>query len=152
MRIALAAVVLSLALVPVAAAKPAPIVPVYQQAQMKQILASFGFQDLAYIPTKAPAHYVYSANVVNSSSNLVTLANGGNYVYFTVKFLNGKLGACGNGSKLALTIAGDKVYSKNALVWLCLKAPSGKIVKVSANGTGLSREDLGLLITSAKHS
>jgi hypothetical protein len=152
MRIALAAVVLSLVLVPMAAAKPAPLVPLQQQTQMKAILSSFGYQDLAYIPTKAPVHYVYSANVVNSTSNLITLADGDSYVYFTVKYLNGKLSACDKGSKVALKIAGDKVYSKNADVWICLKAPSGKIVKVMGTGTGISREDLGLMIASAKFS
>ncbi|HWB21490.1 MAG TPA: hypothetical protein VG652_01225 [Gaiellaceae bacterium] len=152
MRTALAAIVLALALAPAAAAKSAPLVPLQQQTQMKAILASFGYQDLAYIPTKAPVHYIYSANVVNSTQNLITLADGGNFVYFTVQFLNNKLSACSKGSQVALTVAGDKMYSKSGDVWFCLKAPGGKIVKVVGHGPGLSREDIGVMLASAKHA
>jgi hypothetical protein len=151
MRATLAAVVLALALVPAAAAASAPLVPTSQRAEMKQILASFGYQDLEYVPTKAPVHYVYSANVVNSTSNLITLADGNNFVYFTVQFFNNKLSKCSKGSQVAVKIAGDKVYSNGTVVWLCLKAPGGKIVKVVGKGSGLSREDLGTMVASAKH-
>jgi hypothetical protein len=152
MRIALAAFVLALALAPVAAGAKAPLVPLQQQNEMKQILASFGFQDLAYVPTKAPADYIYNANVVNSTENLITLADGANYSYFTVRFFSGKLSNCNKGSQVKITVAGVSIFSKGAAVWRCLKAPGGKIVKVGATGAGLSRQDLGTVIASAKHS
>ena len=151
MRIALAASVLALGLAPAAAGASAPLVPVQQQAQMKNILSSFGFQDLEYVPTKAPAHYIYSANVVNSTENLITLADGANYSYFTAQFFSGKLSSCNKGSQIKLTVAGVTVFSKGAAVWRCLKAPSGKVVKLGATGPGLSRQDLGTVIASAKH-
>jgi hypothetical protein len=152
MRVAFAAIVLALALAPVAAGASAPLVPLQQQTQMKDILASFGFQDLGYVPTKAPAHYTYNANVVNSTENLITLADGANYSYFSVQFFKGKLGSCSKGSQVKITVAGVTVFSKGANVWRCLKAPGGKIVKVGGSGTGLSREDLGTMIASAKHA
>ena len=152
MRIVLAAFVLALALAPVATGAAAPLVPLQQQAQMKSILSSFGFQDLEYIPTKAPTHYVYNANVVNSTENLITLADGSNYSYFTVQFFNGQLGNCDKGSQVKLTVAGVTIFSKGAAVWRCLKAPGGKVVKVGATGPGLSRQDLGTVIASAKHA
>jgi hypothetical protein len=155
MRIALAAFVFALALAPVAsgAKAPAPLVPLQQQAQMKSILSSFGFQDLEYIPTKAPAHYAYDANVVNSNENLITLADGGSYTYFTVQFFKSKLSSCDKGSQVKITVSGVTIFSsKGGAVWRCLKAPSGKVVKVGATGTGLSREDLGTVVASAKHA
>jgi len=152
MRIALAAFVLALALAPIAAGASAPLVPLQQQAQMKNILASFGFQDLEYVPTKAPAHYIYNANVVNSTENLITLADGGTYSYFTVSFFKGNLSSCDKGSQVKITVEGVTIFSKGAAVWRCLKAPGGKVVKVGATGTGLSREDLGTVIASAKHA
>jgi hypothetical protein len=153
MRIALAAIVLALALAPVAAGAKAPLVPLQQQAQMKSILSSFGFQDLAYIPTKAPAHYAYDANVVNKNENLITLADGATYTYFTVQVFNSKLSSCNKGSQVKITVAGVTIFSSKAgAVWRCLKAPGGKVVKVGATGTGLSREDLGTVIASAKHA
>lgn len=152
MRIALVAFVLALTLAPVAAGASAPLVPLSQQTEMKNILASFGYQDLEYVPTKAPAHYIYNANVVNSTENLITLANASNFAYFSVKFFKGTLNSCSKGSQLKLTIAGVTIFSKGAAVWRCLKAPSGKIVQVGGTGAGLSREDLGTMIASAKHA
>jgi hypothetical protein len=149
---ALAAFVLALVLAPIAAGASAPLVPLEQQAQMKNILSSFGFQDLEYIPTKGPAHYTYNANVVNSTENLITLADGGDYSYFTVKFFNGKLSGCNKGSQIKITVAGVTIYSTGADVWRCLTAPGGKVVKVGGSGTGLSRQDLGTMIASAKHA
>jgi hypothetical protein len=152
MRIALAAFVFALALAPVAAGAKGPLVPLQQQAQMKSILSSFGFQDLEYIPTKAPAHYAYDANVVNSTENLITLADGGSYTYFTVQFFKSKLSSCSTGSQVKISVAGVTIFSKGGAVWRCLKAPGGKVVKVGATGAGLSREDLGTVIASAKHA
>jgi uncharacterized protein (DUF486 family) len=152
MRIAIIAFVLALALAPVAAGDAGPLVPLEQQAQMKTILASFGFQDLEYVPTKAPAHYIYNANVVNSTENLITLADGGIFTYFTVQFFNGKLNSCSKGSQVKITVAGVTIFSRGAAVWRCLQAPGGKVVKVGGTGTGLSREDLGTMIASAKHA
>ncbi len=152
MRITLLSAVLALALAPVATGAAAPLVPLQQQAQMKSILSSFGFQDLEYIPTKAPAHYIYNGNVVNTTENLITLANNGNFSYFSVQYFNGTLSSCSKGSQIKLSVAGVTIFSKGAAVWRCLKAPSGKIVKVGGTGTGLSREDLGTMIASAKHA
>src|SRR5471032_210417 len=116
MRIALAALVFALALAPVAAGAKAPLVPLQQQAQMKSILASFSFQDLEYVPTKAPAHYTYNANVVNSTQNLITLADGNSYSYFTVQFFKGKLSDCDKGSQVKITVAGVTIFSKGGAV------------------------------------
>jgi hypothetical protein len=153
MRTALAAIVLVLVIAPAAAAKnAAPLVPVQQQSQMKQILASFGFDDLEYIPTAAPPHYIYSSNVVNTTSNLITLADGANYAYFTVEYFKAGLGSCSKTSQVKLTIDGVTIYSKGADVWRCLKSPAGKVVKVTGKGDGLSRADLGTMIASAKYA
>ncbi len=119
---------------------------------MQAVLAGFGFEALAYVPMKAPPHYTYQSNVVNSSQNLITLGNGPALAYFSVKFLNGKLSSCNKGSQITLTIAGVKVFSNGANVWRCLKAPGGQIVKVNATGAGLSRQDLGTVIASAERA
>ena len=97
MKIAFAAFLLALVLSPAAAAA-GPIVPVQQQAEMHQILGGFGFDALGYMPTKSPAKYSYQSNIVNSSGNLIVLANGNSPVDFTVKFLNDKLSNCGTSS------------------------------------------------------
>ena len=153
MRTTFAALALALVLAPVAAAaKATPLVPVEQPGQMKRILSSFGYADLEYIPTKGPAKYTYSANVVNSTSNLITLQDGASYVYFTVQFFNNKLSSCNNGSQIKLTVAGVTIFSKGTDVWRCLTAPSGHVVKVIGHGPGLSRQDLGTMIASAKHA
>jgi hypothetical protein len=150
MKIAFVATVLALALAPAAGAKPAPLVPLEQQAQMKQVLSSFGFNDLAYVPTKAPADYTYESNVVNSTQNLITLQDGSAVTYFTAQFFTGKLSNCGKGSQVKLTVAGSTVYSKGTNVWRCVSGTGGKVVKINGSGLGLSREDLGTMIASAK--
>lgn len=152
MRTLFVAVVLALALAPVAGATAAPLVPLEQQSQMKQILSSFGFDDLAYVPTKGPADYTYQSNVVNSTQNLITLQDGTAVTYFTAKFFKGKLNTCGKGSQVKLTVAGTTVYSKGADVWRCVSATGGKVVKIDGTGAGLSREDLGTMIASAKRA
>jgi hypothetical protein len=149
MRGALAAIVLALALVPVAAAASAPLVPLEQQSQMKEILSSFKFDALEYVPTKGPAHYTYESNVVNTTENLITLQDGAASAYFTAQFFNGSLSNCGKGSQVTLKIAGTTVYSKGINVWRCLKSGS-KVVKLNSSGTGLSREDLGTMVATAK--
>ena len=151
MRTVFVAIVLALTLAPMAGAKSAPLVPLEQQSQMKQILSSFGFDDLAYVPTKAPANYTYQSNVVNSTQNLISLQDGAAVTYFSAQFFSGKLNNCGKGSQVKLTIAGTTVYSKGANVWRCVGATGGKVVKINGTGPGLSREDLGTMIASAKH-
>ena len=117
---------------------------------MKQILSSFGFQALDYVPTKAPAHYSYTSNVVNSTENLITLQDGAAVTYFSAQFFKGSLDNCNKGSQVTLTIAGTKVYSKGINVWRCVKANGGKVVKLNSSGTAVSREDLGTMIATAK--
>jgi hypothetical protein len=148
MRIALAAIVVALALAPVAAAA-APLVPLEQQAQMKSILSSFNFAALEYVPTKGPAHYTYASNVVNSTENLITLQDGSAVAYFTAQFFKGSLSNCGKGAQVTLKVDGVTVYSKGINVWRCLKA-GAKVVKLNSSGTALSREDLGTMIATAK--
>ena len=136
-------------LVPVAAAA-SPFVPLEQQTQMKGILEQFGFQALAYVPTKAPPHYTYLSNVVSGGSNRITLANGPNQAYLTVTSLNGKLSACNKGSQLKLALGSVTVYSKGGDVWRCVTAPGGSVVKLDGSGHGLSRADIATIVVSAK--
>lgn len=142
-----AALVLGLA--PVAAAASPPLVPLDQQAQIKRVLGQFGLGALAIVPRRAPSKYTFQATAMNSTQNVISFQKGSFVAYFTITFLNAKLDKCDQGATLILKVDGVLLYSKGYVVWRCISV-GRKAVKMTAQGGGISREDLGTIVASAR--
>jgi hypothetical protein len=153
----LAAFVLLLALAGSAQASGG-VVPASQQQQIKLLLAQFDAGDLAYVPSKAPKGYVVGTTSAGPSGLGLTLVDvkyvdsthsGGHAILFASGAFTGKAGTCSKGSRKTLRIQGKTVYWNGGdVTWRCLRAPSGRVVKVSVASIALSRSELGLVTAS----
>jgi hypothetical protein len=157
----LAAVVLLLALAPSALAAT-PAVTADQQQQMKTVLGMLGADDLAYVPSLVPPHYVETTSQTSGTQITLTFTNSkcsatsakanASALNFSAQPYKHKLASCANGSNAVTKFQGKTIYVKaQDVVWRCVRAPSGHLVVVFANSPTLGYSELVRIVASAVH-
>jgi hypothetical protein len=133
------------------AAEPKPLVPSFIQ---KLVRAKAGA--LAYVPTRSPIGYRYSAYKWNGRALTIKLADwrfpvdGRHSVTVTAQRHGGTLASCGYGREKTLQMGGNKVYWNGELAWRCVRGANGRLFKLAASGPNLPDVALGRVMASVK--
>jgi hypothetical protein len=128
-----------------ALAAPAPLVPPFIQATVKQ---KAGAQ--AYVPTRAPFRYTYLSYTWNARDRILVVrlvdrryANrAAHTVFFSVHRFSGD---CAVGNQKSYQVDGNKTYSDADVAWRCLPG-----VKILASSPNLPTVALAQVVASAK--
>jgi hypothetical protein len=135
------------------AAEPKLLVPPFIQ---KLVRAKAG--SLAYVPTRSPLGYRYSAYRWNGRVLTIRLADrrfpvdGRHSIAVTARRFPGALASCGNGRDKTLQMGGNKVYWDGEVAWRCIRGANGRIVRVAASGPNLPDVALGRVVASGKRA
>jgi hypothetical protein len=141
----------AVAAAPASAAKPTPLVPPFIQ---KLVRAKAGA--LAYVPTRSPIGYRYSAFRWNGRALTIKLADrrfpvdGRHSITVLAQRFDGPLASCGDGREKTLQMGGNKVYWDGRLAWRCVRGANGRLLKISASGPNLPDVALGRVMASVK--
>lgn len=136
-----------------ASAEPKELVPPFIQNLVRAKAGS-----LAYIPTRSPLGYRYSAYRWNGRVLTVKLADrrfpvdGQHSIAVTAQRYAGTLASCGNGREKTLQMGGNKVYWDGALAWRCVRGSNGRLVRLAASGPNLPDVALGRVVASGKRA
>jgi hypothetical protein len=149
-------VLLLAAAVPAQAA--APFVPASTKSELRSLLEQFDAQDLAYVPTRGPAHYLFIGFTANQTSTNFRLADSRfpasgptqRSIFISVDPYHGKLAGCIRGYKRTQRVGGNMIYLRGYTAWRCLRAPSKRLVRIFAESTFVSGKELGLTVGSFK--
>jgi len=146
------AAVVAAALLPasVSAAKSKPVVPPFIQQ-----LARAKAGALAYLPTRVPIGYRYTAYRWSGRVLTITLADrrfpvdGRHSIRFTAQRFGATFASCGDGREKSLQMGGNKVYWDGEVAWRCIRGRNGRLVRVAASGPNLPDVALGRVVASA---
>jgi hypothetical protein len=140
------------------AASAAFVIPASVVAQDRFLISQIGGpSDFFRLPTWAPPRYIESNSGVGTTYVDVVLADKRalakkgtdplkHSLEFTSELVDGSIGHC----RATKPTPGIVVPTTGSPVWRCLHGKSGRVVRVSAYGPGLSRAMLLRVVDSAK--
>jgi hypothetical protein len=149
----LPAAVAAFAVAAAAAAAAVPAVPPFVQH-----LSAAKAGPLAYVPTRLPFRYRYTAYRWNAAARILSFRfddgrfprNGRHLLWFTSERFGGTLASCGDGRQKTLQLDGNRVYWNGQVAWRCLRGADGRPVKLLAAGPNLPDVALGIVVSSGK--
>jgi hypothetical protein len=163
LRVAFLAILAALILVPTALSATTGSASFVSPSDRAHVVAAVHFlnaPELAYLPTKGPAHYKLLTQDESPSSIILTFADIryaidgheaelAHRLVYTVARYGGKLSKCGYGG---FTVAGKTVYWNGHIrtASTCVKAKNGAHLKITANGPFLTKAQLGSVIASSQ--
>jgi hypothetical protein len=136
-----------------ASAESKPLVPPFIQGLVRAKAGS-----LAYVPTRSPLGYRYSAYRWNGRVLTIKLADrrfpvdGRHSIAVTARSFAGTLARCGDGREKTLQMGGNKVYWDGQLAWRCVSGSNGRVVRLAAAGPNLPDVALGRVVASGKRA
>jgi hypothetical protein len=136
-----------------ASAERKPLVPPFIESLIRAKAGS-----LAYVPTRSPLGYRYSAYRWSGQVLTIRLADrrfpvdGRHSIAVTAQRFGGTLASCGNGRERTLQMGGNKVYWDGAVAWRCIRGPTGRVVRIAASGPNLPDVALGRVVASGKRA
>ena len=110
--------------------------------QLKAILTRYGYAELAFAPTRAPAHYVCCGGGGGYKSMGLILTDGrfrgsleemGTHsLTFESKLWEGTASDCDAGGTDTVRVDGVDVHLDGTTAWRCVVLPSGRVARLSA--------------------
>jgi hypothetical protein len=132
-------------------AAPVPVVPPFIQHVVERRAG-----ELAYVPTRKPFGYRYRSYTYSNGRLTIRLVDprhpnpARHAVLFGAQRFAGTASSCADGRTKTMQLDGNKIYWDGATAWRCVRAPSGRLVKLTASGPNLPDVALGMVVASGR--